>query len=47
MDIRAIACFDQALADAGLADHAQLCVIRAKTDGRFGRGRTRKTADAV
>jgi hemoglobin len=24
MDIRAIACFDQALADAGLADHAQL-----------------------
>jgi peptidoglycan hydrolase-like protein with peptidoglycan-binding domain len=23
------------------------CVIRAKTDGRFGRGRTRKTADAV
>ena len=23
------------------------CVIRAKTDGRFGPGRTRKTADAV
>ena len=24
-----------------------LCVIRAKTDGRFGGSRTRKTADAV